>query len=119
MDSGFCVKKCLVVLLKKGLFGGAIIKKRRYWTENINGDAIDSHFVSNDVVIVDTVKQVVDGVAYHVFCTKQPDYVIKTMTTYGKLESTDKSTRRKIKCSGVMETKEFMYTEAVANIFLY
>ena len=41
------------------------------------------------------------------------------MTTYGALEPTDKRTRRKFNCGGVMETKYFTYTEVFANIFLY
>ena len=31
MDSGFCVTNGLVDLWKKGVFGAALIKKRRYW----------------------------------------------------------------------------------------
>ena len=58
MDSGFCVTKGLVELCKKGVFGVALIKKRRYWQENIKGDVIDEHFPSKDVGNVDTVKKV-------------------------------------------------------------
>ena len=68
---------------------------------------------------VDTVKKVEDRLAYHVFCMKEPDYVMKLMTTYGKLEPTYKRTHKKFKRSGIMETKEFMYTEVVANNFLH
>ena len=67
----------------------------------------------------DAVNQVEDGVAYHVFCMKDPDYLMKLMTTYGTLDPTDKRARRKFKRGGVMETKEFMYMEVVANHFLY
>ena len=42
---------------------------------------------------------------------------MKFMTTYGTMETTDKRERRKFKRGGVMETREFMYTEVVANIF--
>ena len=58
MFSGFCVTKGLVDIQKKGLFGSAIVKKRIYWPGNINGDAIDAHFSSNEVVKINTVKQV-------------------------------------------------------------
>ena len=44
---------------------------------------------------------------------------MKLMTTYVTVEPTDKRTRGKFKCSGVMEKKYFMYTEVVANHFLY
>ena len=117
MDSGFYITKGLVELRKKGLFGAALIKKRRYWPSNIKDDAIDAHFASKEVGNVDAVKKVEYGVDYHVFFMKDPDYIMKLMTTYGKLEPTDKRTRRKFKRGGVMYTKEFMYTEVVA-IFL-
>ena len=44
---------------------------------------------------------------------------MQLITTYGTLETTDKKTQRKFKRGGVMETKEFMYTEVVENHFLY
>ena len=56
MDSGLCVTKGLVKLRKKGVFGAVLIKKRRYCLENINGDAIDTHFSSKEVGSVDAVK---------------------------------------------------------------
>ena len=43
--------------------------------------------------------------AYNLFCVKEPDYVMKLMTTNGTLETTDKRTRRKFKRGGVTETK--------------
>ena len=86
---------------------------------NIKDDAIDVHFSSEDVGNVDAVKQVEDGVAYHVFCMKDPDCVMKLITTYGTLEPADKRTQRNFKGRGVMETKDFMYMEVVANHFLY
>ena len=119
MDSGFCVTKGLVELRKKGVFGAAIIKKRRYLPANIKGGSIDAHFSLKEVGNVDAVKQVEDGLAYHVFCMKMPDYVMKLMTTYGILEPTDKRKRRKFKRGGVMETKEFMCIEVFSNHFLY
>ena len=58
VDSGFCVTNVLVELQKKGVFGAALIKKRRYWPANIKDGAIDAHFASKEVVNVDSVKQV-------------------------------------------------------------
>ena len=57
------------------------------------------------MVNVDKKKQVEDEVAHPVFFMKEPDYVLKLMTVYGTLEPTDKKTQRKLKRSGVMETK--------------
>ena len=119
MDSGFCVTKVLVELRKKGVFGAALMMKRRYWLTNIKVDAIDAQFASKELGNAAAVKQVEYGVGYHVFCIKEPHYVMKLMTTYGTLEPTDKSTRSKFKRGGVMETKEFMYQEVVAiNFFI-
>ena len=67
MNSGFCATKGLVEIWKKGVFGAAIINTRRYWPENIKGDTIDDHFDSKELCNVDSVKQVEDGVTYHVF----------------------------------------------------
>ena len=105
MDSGFCFTKGLVDLMKKGVFGAALVKKRRYWPENIKGDRIDAHFSSKEVSNVDAVNQVEDGVNFHVFFMKEPDYVMKLITTYGTLDPTDKRTQRKFKRDGFMETK--------------
>ena len=44
---------------------------------------------------------------------------MKLMTKYGTLEPMDKRTWKKFKRGGVMETKELMYTEVVADIILY
>ena len=74
--------------------GAALVQKRRYWTSNIKGDEIDAHFAPKEVGNVDAVKQVEDRVAYHVFLMKDPDHVMKLMTTCGTLEPTDKRTRR-------------------------
>ena len=41
---------------------------------------------SKEMGNVDEVKQVEDGVDYHVFFLKEPDYVMKLMTTYGALD---------------------------------
>ena len=59
-----------------------------------------TNLISKEVGNVDAAKQVEDGVAYHVFHTKEPDYVMKLMTTYGTLEPTDKRTLRKFKRGG-------------------
>ena len=80
----------------------ALVQKRRYWTANIKGDEIDAHFAPKEVGNVDAVKQVEDGVAYHIFCMKDPDYVMKLMTTYRTLELTEKRTRRKFKRGRIM-----------------
>ena len=43
-DSGFYIAKGIVELEAKGVYGGALIKKRKYWPMNVPGDEIDKHF---------------------------------------------------------------------------
>ena len=44
LDSGFCVLKAIVALYEKGLYAGALIKKRRFWPSLVPGDAIDAQY---------------------------------------------------------------------------
>ena len=44
LESGFCVLKGLIKLIKVGVFVGSLIKKQRYWPKHIKGDMIDTHF---------------------------------------------------------------------------
>ena len=92
MDIGFCVTNGLLELRKKGVFGAARIKKHIYWPVNSKVYAIDAQFSSKKVSNVDALNQVEDGVAYHISCIKEPDYVMKLITKYGTLEPMDKGT---------------------------
>jgi hypothetical protein len=40
LNSGFCVLKGIIQLHKNGLFGCALIKKRRYWPDGVPGDVM-------------------------------------------------------------------------------
>ena len=42
MDSGFFVSVGIISMHNCGVYGQSLIKKRRYWPNNIPGDAIDS-----------------------------------------------------------------------------
>ena len=52
---------------------------------------------------------------------KEPDYVMKLMTTYGSLipKVGHKQARRSFKKNGSLVTESFDYTEPYANHFLY
>ena len=52
-DSGLCVSKGVVELEARGVYGGALIKKRQYWPRNVPGDDIDKHFEGKEVGAVD------------------------------------------------------------------
>ena len=44
MDSVFCVLKEFIVMFERGVYGGALAKKHRYWPARIYGDEINAHF---------------------------------------------------------------------------
>ena len=75
MDSGFCVAKGIVEMEKKGVYGQALIKKRRYWPKFIPGDEIDQMFQDKEVGDTAVCQVKVDsGEAIKVFCFKEAFY---------------------------------------------
>ena len=44
MDSGFCVLKGIRETNKRGVYGSALIKKRRYWPTGVHGYSINNYF---------------------------------------------------------------------------
>ena len=68
---------------KVGVFAGALIKKRRYWTKHIKGDMIDTHFKDKEVGEIDSWNGALNDKPYDVFFLEEPDYVMKIMAAYG------------------------------------
>ena len=85
LDSGFCVLRGLIELRKVGVFASALIKKRRYWPRYVPGDAINEKMKDKKVGECDSLNGVLNGQNYDIFCLKEPDYVMKVMSTYGGL----------------------------------
>ena len=121
MDSGFCVAKGITEMEKKGVFGQALIKKRRYWPRFVPGDQIDAAFSNKEVGETGSVTLKVDtGETFKVFCFKEPDYVMKIMSTFGTLEEKeDHQTRRTYKKNGEQISTVFNYIEPVSNHFRF
>ena len=44
MESALCFIKGLLEIRKRGVYGGALIKKRHYWTRSVNGEGINEYF---------------------------------------------------------------------------
>ena len=112
MDSGFCVLKGLVEMRKRGVFGSAMIKKRRYWPKHVDGEAIKQRFQSKEVGDADSIKGKMDGCEFYLSCMKEPDYNLLFMTTYGTMERTGAMNTRKCNDGS---TKEFQYPDVVRN----
>ena len=95
LDSGFCVLKGIVEqLYKKGVYAGAVIKKRRYWPKHVPGDAIDHYMNPKEIGDASSLVGKLDGIDYTIFAMKEPDYTSKIMANYGSLAVDDRSQMR-------------------------
>ena len=69
---------------KRGVFTTTLIKKRRYWPIHVDGDHINIHFENKKIGGTDSLPGKMDDVPFHILYTiKEPDYVMKLMSTYG------------------------------------
>ena len=81
LDSGFCVLLALLALKKKGVYAGALIKKRRYWPSLVPRDAIYQHFEDKEIGAGAAVEGNHDGVCYNIWAMRDTGYVTKIMGT--------------------------------------
>ena len=81
--------KAILALRQKGLFAGALIKKRCYWPTLVPGDKMDVYFASKNVGDVNAIQGQKDGIDYTFWGMKEPDYVMRIMATGGALISDD------------------------------
>ena len=71
-----------------------MIKKRCYWPKYVLGQQIDAHMIEKAVGECDSMKGVLHGVNYNIFCMKEEDYTMKLMSTYGGLTESDRERRK-------------------------
>ena len=125
LDSGFCVSKGITALLEVGVYADELINKRKYWPKGVPGDAIDKYFADKDVTHVDMLEAIneegTEGKAYKIFCSKEPEYVMKIMATWMTLEELDGAdTRREYKGrDGESLTRLFKYCQPYGLHFRY
>ena len=121
MDSGFCVLKGIIELLKKGVYASAVIKKRRYWPAGIKGDEIKQHMEGKEVGECDALPGILDDKNFHVFCMKEHAYTMMLMSTYSGLEEVPQSSAKRTwqDDNGVTKSKRFKYTEPFHNHYAY
>ena len=121
LDSGFCVLRAIIELKKRGVFASALIKKRKYWPKYVDGDAVDAHFAGKAVGTTDSLPGKIHGIPFHIYAMKEPDYVMKLMSTYGTNElQADHATRRIYKdAEKKTVTTNFCYPEVVSNHFKF
>ncbi len=116
LDSGFCVVNGIVELMKKGVYAGAQIKKRRYWPKFVKGKTMVHDMKDDTIGTTRVVEGVCDRIRYFIFALKEPDYTSMIMSTYGCLAEEGPSTSRRNKDG----TKTwFHYVQCFFNHFRY
>ena len=121
LDSGFCVMQGIVELAKRGVYAGAIIKKRRYWPKYVPGFAIIEYLREKTVGATASLTGILDGIKYTIFAMKDADYTSMIMATYGSLqshESFEVRSRRVPGPNGVIK-KKFRYIIPFENHYKY
>ena len=107
-DSGFCVTAGVMALHAHGVFGQFLIKKRRYWPQQVPGDQIDEYMKGKELGAVESFVQDLGGTPFYIHCCRDADYVTKIMSTHGTLDEVEgHSTWRCV--NG--EWKSFRYAE--------
>ncbi len=123
LDSGFCVLEGIIELHKNGLFGYALIKKRRYWPAGVPGDMMQQFFDADGVNVGDNhaISGTKDGVVYNLWGVKEPDYVMRMMSLGGPLAAYDtcKEAVRKWMEGGIEVVHWFKYACPIDWNFCY
>ena len=94
-----------------------LIKKRKYWPKNIPGQAIIDHMADKAVGSSGALQGVLGGVPFSVIFMKEPDYVMKIMSSFGTLEPNNPARMTSRIADG--NTIRFPYPEMVDNHFVY
>ncbi len=84
----FFVLQAIIALQEKGVFSGILIFKKvlaqvDWWC------TIDKHMTGHTVGECDSFRGKLNGIDYDVFCKKEPEYVMKIISTYGGLIEMD------------------------------
>jgi hypothetical protein len=122
LESGFCVLEGLVALRRMGVYASAVIKKRKYWPKHVPSDAMDEYMNNpghnKKVGDMATLKGVLDGIPYNLFCIKDVDYNMKLMLTYGALVSAPSAPDKQRTMPDGTKVS-IKYTMPVKNHYLY
>ena len=80
--TNFFVIQDFVDIQNIGVFAAEMIKKRRFWTKYISGNAIYTRYDGEEVVSMKYLHGTLDNVTFDIFGMNYPEYIIKIMSTY-------------------------------------
>ncbi len=78
-DSGFCVMLGVQFL----------IKKCRYWPQQVPSDQIDEYMKGKELGAVESFIQDLGEVPFYIHCCRDADYITKIMSTHGTLNEVE------------------------------
>ena len=119
-DSGFCVFEGIAAQHQMGVYGDALIKKRRYWPKHVPGSEIDAAMADADIGTVRTLQGKVLEQDVYIHCLKEEEYVTKIMSTHGSHQlvlnhMTTRSFRNP--ATGQQSTTSFAYFDPFSRYF--
>ena len=88
-DSGFCVTAGVMALHTHRVFGQFLIKKCRYWPQQVPGDQIDAYMNGKELGTVESFVQMLGPTPFYIHCCRDTDYVTKIMSTHGTLDEVE------------------------------
>jgi len=107
MDSGFCVTVGILHLHDLGVFGQALIKKRKFWPKGCPGDQIDKYFKGKPLGFAKTLRQDMEGIPFNIHCTRDDSFVTKMMSTHGLISEVADHTTYRQKDDGTWVTYNY------------
>ncbi len=83
----------------------------------VPGNAFDDHFIQKEVGVTYAITNALDGIRYHFWGMKEPDYIMKMMATDSGLytEGCKEATRTRDD-GGTQMRKTFLYTMPIRQV---
>ncbi len=87
----------IMYLHAHGVFGQFLVKKCRYWPQQVPGDQIDAYMKDKELGVVESFVQDLEGMPFYIHCCRGADYVTEIMSTHGTLDEVEGCIYIKIK----------------------
>ena len=81
--------------------------------KHVPGQQTIEYFADKSIGFSDPIKAELDGVPFHLYGMKEPDYVMQIMSMYGTMSELGE--KRHVMVNGVWQVHTFKYPEVVHN----
>ena len=110
LDSGFCVLRAIIELVKVGVYVAALVKKENIG-QSMSQD--NTHMEDKEVGDCDAIHGMMDGKPFYLFAMKELDYMMIFMSTYRTLLKMGETKHHGYNVGGQNVVKEFKYINVV------